>query len=233
MVGTDVNRLFASVAPKYDLVNSVLSLGIHHYWRYRALNLLTPKKDGRVLDLCTGTGALVAPLSKLFGGIVAADFCAPMLDIGRKRSANAAWGRQVEWVEADAMNLAFADATFDAATVAFGVRNFESLQKGLGELLRVLKPGGEAVVLEFGQPTIPVWSSLYRLYSRFILPKIGGWLSGDAAAYSYLPETASRFPSGSAFCAQLEEAGFVVGRHLSLTGGICHAYFAKRPHFMV
>lgn len=229
VIGQDVCRLFASVAPKYDLVNSVLSFGIHHYWRFRALRMFSPKNSGVVLDLCTGTGALVPALVRRFKEVVAADFCKPMLEKGKERYRSSTWADRVHWTEADAMSLPFEDAAFDAVTVAFGVRNFEDLARGLSEIKRVLKPQGRLVVLEFGQPDLPVWRGIYQFYSRWILPRVGGWLSGDPAAYKYLPETSANFPCGEDFSRYLTAAGLLPVRHLSMTGGVCHAYAAVRP----
>jgi len=216
----EVQSMFGSIARRYDITNSVLSMGVHRLWK-KMVSARVPR-DGKVLDLCTGTGDLLPLLAERCKEVVGGDFCEPMLDIARERYP------KIKLVQCDALNLPFENDSFDAVTVAFGVRNLESLDKGLREMNRVLKPGGTLVVLEFGQPTFPVWRQIYQLYSRFIMPTIGGLLTGNRAAYEYLPQTAAKFPCAGDFAHRMEEAGFSRTRYLSLTGGIAYIYDGKK-----
>ena len=220
-----VNRMFASIARRYDVTNAVLSFGIHHGWRRRLLSLLPPNPGAVALDLCTGTGDLLPLLKRRFGRVFGADFCLPMLlEAERKGEVrSAAAGRLVQ---GDGLRLPFADASFDVVSVAFGVRNFENLDLGLTEIRRVLKSGGSALILEFGQPTIPVWSAIFAAYSRWVMPMIGAVLTGNRAAYTYLPETARAFPCREKFRERLAAAGFGRIEYVSLSGGIAYAYRA-------
>jgi demethylmenaquinone methyltransferase/2-methoxy-6-polyprenyl-1,4-benzoquinol methylase len=227
VIGSEVKDMFGSIAGRYDLTNTVLSFGIHHYWRYRLTRLLPARKDALVLDLCTGTGDLIAPLANRFGSVIGADFCLPMLESGRGKLARKGQGH-APLVQSDALNLPFKEASFDIVTVAFGVRNFENLERGLKEIRRTIKPGGHLLVLEFGQPTGVVWGSLFRFYSRVVMPFVGGLLTGNREAYSYLPRTASQFPCGDDFGAILTRCGFTPRRAPALTGGIAYAYLAER-----
>jgi len=223
--GTDVQRMFSAIAGRYDLANSVLSFGIHHLWRRALIRQIKIAQNNAALDLCTGTADLVKPLSKLFKQVVGADFCAPMLEKGREKLKR--WGiKNAQLVQADAMRLPFADKSFDLVTVAFGVRNFENLAQGLNEISRVLKPGGELLVLEFGTPSIPIFSSLYNFYSNRLLPKIGALLSGDGEAYDYLARTSQSFPCRDAFCENLMRAGFKNSSYKPLSLGIAYIYRA-------
>jgi demethylmenaquinone methyltransferase/2-methoxy-6-polyprenyl-1,4-benzoquinol methylase len=226
-VSTEVRTMFGSIAQRYDLTNSVLSLGIHHAWRRALINLLPVSTNHSVLDLCTGTGNLLPLLQKRFGPVVGADFCMPMLIAGKNRFAGS--GKEVFPVaQADGLSLPFAENTFDIVTVAFGVRNFEKVEVGLGEIRRVLKTGGHLLVLEFGQPKIPVWAQFYQFYSKHIMPLIGGLLTGNRHAYTYLPQTAKNFPCGDAFKALLERCGYSTIKAKSLTGGIAYVYDGQK-----
>lgn len=222
-----VREMFDSIAHRYDLGNSVLSFGIHHYWRKRLLALVPDSAQAAALDVCTGTGDLLPALRKKFGKVVGVDFCLPMLVCASRKSAIQMSNATL--LQGDGLRLPFAENTFDCITVSFGVRNFANLQQGLAELLRVLKPGGSLLVLEFGQPTLPLFSHLYRWYSVWIMPRIGGLVTGNAAAYTYLPETARVFPCGDQFGGILRSTGFQPKKTLALTGGIAFAYHAEKP----
>lgn len=222
-----VRAMFATIAGRYDFTNSVLSFGIHHLWRYRLRRLLPKRPDGRALDLCTGTGDLLPLLGERFGSVIGVDFCLPMLLRGRSKHAV----RQVgdgRLVQADGLALPFADSVFDVVTVAFGVRNFSDLDRGLAEIRRVLAPNGTLVILEFGQPRRPVWGAIFALYSRIIMPYIGGLLTGNREAYTYLPKTAGMFPCRELFCDRLRLAGYAGAEYRSLSGGIAYLYRAQK-----
>jgi demethylmenaquinone methyltransferase / 2-methoxy-6-polyprenyl-1,4-benzoquinol methylase len=224
-----VRTMFASVARRYDLANWVLSFGAHRYWQWSAARMLrSSAEDTRVLDLCSGTGALLPELVRRFRTVTAADFCGEMLEVGRQRFQSASWFSRVEFVRADALALPFSSESFDAVTVAYGVRNFEDLDRGLSEISRVLKPSGEVMILEFGQPSQPALAALYRWYSKEVMPRIGGALTGRPDAYRYLPETAARFPCGTAFEQRLSRVGLTPLETKRFFGGICYAYRAMR-----
>jgi len=221
VIGKQVQGMFASIASRYDVTNSVLSGGIHHLWKRHTTNAI-PESALKVLDLCTGTGDLVPLLQRPGREIIAADFCEPMMDVGRRRFPG------VKFVFADAMKLPFEAAAFDAATVAFGVRNFEALDTGLAELARVLKPGATLSVLEFGQPPNKIFAGLYAWYSKHILPVLGKMLTGNGDAYKYLPATAARFPCGAAFAERLLKAGLQPSSTKALTFGVAYLYVAVK-----
>ncbi len=225
---TDVQRMFGSIAERYDAANTVLSLGIHHLWRRSLLRLLPtePSSSDRgaslVLDVCTGTGDLLPLIKNRFGSVVGVDFCLPMLQAGKQKLS-----QPYAMVQGDGLKLPFADGSFDVVTVAFGVRNFERLQQGIIELRRVLKPTGHLLVLEFGQPNNRVFGALFRLYANYWMPFIGGLLTGNREAYAYLPRTAARFPCGDEFVTILQSGGFKDARCLPLTMGVAYAYCAQ------
>lgn len=216
--------MFGEIAPRYDLANTALSFGIHRLWRRALLKMLPGPlpAPGRALDLCTGTGDLLPALHGKAAQVIGADFCMPMLKEGARRH-----GLNFPLVQADALKLPFADYAFSLITVAFGVRNFENLVDGLREMRRLLTPGGYLLVLEFGQPQ-GAFGAIFRFYSRFIMPMIGGLLTGNREAYRYLPETAAKFPCGERFERILADAGYKVIGARALTGGIAYCYCARR-----
>src|SRR5689334_12612293 len=189
-----VREMFGRVAPRYDLLNHLLSFNIDKRWRARTVDTLRPildREDAVVLDLCCGTADLTLALrAAARGRVLGSDFCHPMLT-----AAMAKTGPGSPLFEADALALPVADQSLDAATVAFGFRNLANYEAGLRELRRVLKPGGVAAILEFSQPPNPAFAALYNFYSRRILPLIGGLISGNRDAYTYLPESVRKFPN--------------------------------------
>lgn len=230
VVGTRVRSMFGSIAERYDLTNSVLSFGIHFLWRRSLLARLPHGPQLMALDLCTGTGDLLPELSRKYATVLGADFCLPMLRLAQrklehKKTLNGGKGA-ARLLQGDAMKLPLGDASVDVVTVAFGVRNFENLGKGLGEIRRVMKCGGTFAVLEFGQPEPGLFAALYRFYSDHVMPFIGGLITGQREAYTYLPQTAKEFPSGSTFEQRLCDAGFRIEQTKRLTGGIAYLYIA-------
>jgi demethylmenaquinone methyltransferase / 2-methoxy-6-polyprenyl-1,4-benzoquinol methylase len=216
-----IQAMFGRVAHRYDLANHLLSFGIDRYWRahtaHRVRHILA-NPQARVLDICCGTGDLVLSLSRLRAArafpVLGSDFCHPMLVRAKRKVASSTL------FEADALQLPLADASLDLLTVAFGFRNLANYRAGLAEMRRVLRPGGTAAILEFTQPPNPVFAALYHFYSRRILPVIGGALSGDRSAYTYLPESVKRFPDAPTLVAEMERAGFTQVDYEYLTGGI-------------
>lgn len=224
--------MFARVADRYDLANRVLSMGVDRGWRRAAVRMAEAGSGDRVLDVCTGTGDLSIDLSRTGAQVVGADFTLPMLrHTGPKVAAQLQAGDTLpRFVAGDAMNLPFADHSFDLCTVAFGIRNVEDPLAGLREMRRVLRPGGRVLVLEFCKPRTPVIGPLYMFYFRRVLPRLGRMISGDTGgAYSYLPASVMAFPEREAFLDLLQQAGFTSPRQRILTCGIAALYRAENP----
>jgi demethylmenaquinone methyltransferase/2-methoxy-6-polyprenyl-1,4-benzoquinol methylase len=216
--------MFGRVAPRYDLLNHLLSFQTDRYWRsvtVRRVAHILRRPDARVVDLCCGTGDLTLALhaeAHETAQIRGSDFCHPMLVAAGRKSLDQ--GAPITYLEADALQLPLASRSLDLITVAFGFRNFANYQKGLREMRRVLKPGGMLAILEFSTPPNPVFRGLYNFYSRNILPSIGGALSGSRDAYTYLPESVRKFPAAENLAAEMEAAGYTRVRFERLTFGI-------------
>jgi len=217
--------MFDAIAPRYDLLNSLLSGGMHKVWEKRLIQSLPDWPKAMCLDLCTGTGALVPRLAARFERVVGVDISAQMLARAQQRFSDL---KNVEWHEGDAQALAFESNVFDVVTVAYGVRNWPDRELGLREVARVLRPGGRVGILEFGQPSNAVWGAAFRMYSRYVIPCIGGKISGHRTAYQYLPKTSAAFPCGDQFNALLASAGLSGTLTLRLMGGIAYIYIAEK-----
>jgi demethylmenaquinone methyltransferase/2-methoxy-6-polyprenyl-1,4-benzoquinol methylase len=225
-----VRSMFDRIAPRYDLLNRVLSGGTDVRWRRLAVDLLELEAPGRVLDLCTGTAdLLVEALSRdpRIGGL-GVDISQAMLARGRAKLARAGYSGRAALAGGDGESLPVKDGLFDAALVAFGIRNIGDPVRAMREVRRALRPGGRFVVLEFSTPE-GLLGAVYRFYSRSVLPRIGGLVSGDASAYAYLPASVERFPRPEAFASLMREAGFVDVRWQRLTGGIACLHRAEKP----
>ncbi len=223
-----VERMFDSISPKYDLLNRVFSLGIDQGWRRKVVRLVGNEPVDHLLDVATGTADLAimaAPKAKRVTGI---DISEGMLSHGRTKVAKRALDKKITLTQADSTALPFADGTFDAVTVAFGVRNFEDLPRGLAEMIRVLKPNGRLFVLEFSKPQHTPMRQLFRFYFHRVMPLIGRTVSKDNAAYTYLPQSVDAFPEGKEFLALLARAGGTNGTAQPLTGGIATLYTARK-----
>jgi demethylmenaquinone methyltransferase/2-methoxy-6-polyprenyl-1,4-benzoquinol methylase len=219
---------FDAIAPKYDLTNRILSLGIDLHWRRMAIRQLrSVPPDGLVLDLACGTCdmALEVLRQKRAARVVGADLSRTMLDLARKKLAAA----QVTLVNAPAEALPFRDATFDAVTIAFGIRNVPDFKAGLREMLRILKTGGRACILEFSTPPSKLWWKAYNYYFFNVLPRIGGLITGREAAYRYLTDSVALFPDAHEFKTAMEEAGFASVTCLTMNGGIVCVHTGVRP----
>jgi demethylmenaquinone methyltransferase/2-methoxy-6-polyprenyl-1,4-benzoquinol methylase len=226
-----VENMFDAVAPRYDLLNRVLSAGIDRYWRTRAVRTLRGEQPRRVLDVATGTADLALRIQRTLHPreTVGIDLSTKMLDRGRTKVERRGLSSRISLQKADAAALPFDDASFDAAFVAFGVRNFEDLNAGLDDIRRVLRPGAALVVLEFSTPrTFPV-KQLYAWYSRHVLPRIGGMLSPDQGAYEYLPSSVAAFPDGTDFLRRMAQVGYVDLEWVPLTFGIASLYTGRVP----
>ena len=220
-----VQSLFNAIASRYDLLNHLLSGGVDLYWRRRAAEHLRDGSIRRVLDVATGTADFaIAALKTGADEVVGVDIAEAMLERGRKKVARRRLATRIHLVHGEAEHLAFPDASFDAAIVAFGARNFENLELGIGEMWRVLRNGGKIVVLEFSRPHRAPFKQLYLLYFKHILPHIGRAVSGHSQAYTYLPATVMQFPEGEQFIDILRSAGFKQTVEQRLTFGIASIY---------
>ena len=230
--GERVRDMFAQIAPRYDLMNHVLSLGIDIRWRRRVLRELQLDGSLPILDCCTGTGDLALLLAEHVHGrvkVIGSDFCAPMLELARYKHQQQHAHLPVEFVEADAQQLPFADASFQAVTVAFGLRNVQDTDRGLRELARVCAPGGQVAVLEFSTPSVPGLKQAYQTYFRHVLPRVGQFFAkNDKGAYDYLPNSVIEFPSGRALAERMELAGIRSVAIHSLTCGVASLYIGQR-----
>ena len=227
--GKQVQSMFSGIAGRYDLLNHVLSGGIDFYWWWRMARVSGARSGLCYLDVAAGTGDSSIALAKRGAEVVSTDFTHAMLAHGpakfRKKGLN---HRIFASADADAQRLPFKDASFDGLTICYGIRNVEHRGKAYAEFLRVLKPGGRLTVLEFSTPVVPGLRSLYTFYSLKILPRIGGWLSGDRSAYEYLPESIRTFPDQRRLAAELMAAGFLEVGWTNLTGGIVALHRAQR-----
>jgi demethylmenaquinone methyltransferase/2-methoxy-6-polyprenyl-1,4-benzoquinol methylase len=224
-MSSEVREMFASIARRYDTANEVLSLGIHKGWRRTAVAVSGAAPGQRVLDCATGTGDLALEFKRAVGvqgEVIGTDFCAEMLRSGPAKAARA--GLDVKFAVADALALPYADAQFDVASIAFGIRNVDDPVRCLREMGRVVKPGGSVIVLEFGQPR-GAFGALFRAYSRGVMPLVGGLLTGNRAAYEYLPRTAAAFPAGEKFLVLMGKSGaFSRTEAHPLTFGTAYVY---------
>ncbi len=222
----EVSKMFNRIAPYYDFLNRLLSLGIDTIWRKKAIQQLRQNNPKVILDVATGTADLALETAKQLQPkkIVGIDISTQMLDIGRTKISKKGLDQMIRLEEGDSENLPFSDNTFDAITVAFGVRNFENLEKGLQEMYRVLKPNGQLVVLEFSRPTVFPIKQLFNFYFRNILPQIGKLTSKDPRAYAYLYESVQAFPDGQDFVNILSKTGYKSNQCKALTLGICSIY---------
>ncbi len=217
-----VKEMFGGIARRYDFLNHFLSLNIDKRWRRivsaKLLDILDCQ-DAILLDVACGTGDLSFELqSKAKAKVIGTDFCHPMLAEAKKKDEAA--GSQIPFVEGDAMNLSFADESFDAVTIAFGLRNLSNFRDGLTELRRILKPDGRLIVLEFSSPVVPGFRQIFNFYFNRVLPRIGGAVSGSRGAYEYLPNSVSKFPDQKKLVHLMEEVGFAEVEYQNLTGGI-------------
>ena len=225
-----VERMFNHIAPTYDQLNHTLSMGIDRSWRRKAIHTLRPYHPQQILDIATGTGdfAILACRELQPQFLIGADISEVLMEVGREKVQQAGLADKVSFAREDCTALSFADATFDAVTVAFGVRNFEHLDIALGEMCRVLRPNGHLVILELSTPDRFPMKQLFTLYSKVVMPLIGKLISKDNSAYTYLPESIRAFPQGEVMQRSIRNAGFSQVRFRRLTFGICTLYVATK-----
>lgn len=227
-----VSNMFNNIARYYDFLNHFLSLGIDKLWRKRVIKELRKSNPRHLLDVATGTAdvAITVANNMEVDKVIGLDIAVEMLEIGRKKVSKQNLDQTVELISGDAENLPFEDNTFDAITVAFGVRNFEHLDKGLAEMRRVLKPQGKLIVLEFSKPTLFPFKQLFNFYFSTILPFVGKMTSKDPKAYRYLYESVQAFPDGNAFSSRLDAVGYENIKQIPLTFGISSIYLGTKKN---
>ena len=228
---TRVREMFAGIASRYDLLNHLLSGHVDKRWRRlvaRKLRENINATGARILDVACGTGDLSLTLSESIGArVVGTDFCHPMLEIAARKTANRE--RDIPFVEGDALRLPFLDCSFEAVTIAFGLRNLSDVEAGLAELRRVIKPGGYVAVLEFSKPVVPGFRSLFNVYFTRVLPFVGGLISGSRIAYQYLPDSVARFPDQKELRSLMLKVGLESVDYENLTGGVAALHMGRRP----
>lgn len=225
-----VARMFNNISGTYDFLNHFLSLGIDIIWRKKAINMLLKDKPKLILDVATGTGDFAFEAIKILKPeqIIGVDISRGMLDVAEEKIAKRGLAQVFEVRLGDSEQLLFDSDMFDAVTVAYGVRNFENLEKGLSDIFRVLKPGGKVLILEFSKPQKFPVKQLYNFYFKYITPSIGKLFSKDKNAYTYLPESVAAFPDGKDFTAMMTKVGFQESKCRILTFGICSIYTGKK-----
>jgi len=230
--GERVRRMFGEIAPHYDRMNHLLSLNVDRYWRSWTVSKLAPQPGEPILDVCTGTGDLAIGFQRATGGkseIVAADFCRQMLEIGRRKQERAGIGPELTFIEADAQNLPLESDRFAIVSVAFGLRNVADTNRGLAEMTRVCRPGGQVAVLEFSTPRMQPLRAMYLVYFRHVLPRIGQFLARNHSdAYEYLPATVAQFPDGEQLAERMRSVGLKNIKYWPLTFGIATLYVGKK-----
>jgi demethylmenaquinone methyltransferase / 2-methoxy-6-polyprenyl-1,4-benzoquinol methylase len=225
----EVAEMFDNISKRYDFLNHFLSLGIDRIWRKKAIRMLRKSQPKVILDIATGTGDFaIAALKLKPTKVVGLDLSAGMLEVGRQKMKKKKLDHIIEMIQGDSENLPFETNYFDAFTVGFGVRNFENLEKGLGEMLRVLKPEGTGVILEFSKPKKFPVKQYYKFHSKYIIPKVGSAISKDKSAYAYLPESVAAFPEGQEFMDIMQKVGYREITSKLVGGGIATIYVGKK-----
>ena len=214
-----VRELFATIARRYDLLNDVMTLGLHRHWKQRLVELAREPHD--VLDLCCGTGDIAL---RFAGHVVGADFTGEMLQVARTRSS------RIEWTQADALNLPFPDDSFDVVTIGYGLRNLADIERGLREIYRVLRPAGKLLSLDFGKPENPLLRKMYFVHLRFHLPLMGRWSCGDPDAYSYILASLEAYPAQRGIKALMEQIGYRDCGFEEFVGGTMAINFGRKPN---
>ncbi len=230
-----VGQLFASIARRYDLINDIQSFGIHRRWKKRVLKLTRIQPGERALDLCCGTGDITFALAAKGAEVTGLDFSEPMLEVAREKSARInssghakGSAAKIQFIRGDAQQIPFPEYTFDVLTIGYGLRNLADLDAGLRDMLRVTKPGGRFVALEFGKPANALWRALYFGYLKFMLPIFGKIFCGDSAAYAYVLESLSHYPAQQGVAEKLAQLGWRNIRVINLLGGVMSIHYAEK-----
>ena len=230
---SQVRRMFNSIAPAYDNMNRMMTFGLDRGWRRKAVRTVADSHPARVLDIATGTGDLAIAMARATQAdgthITGIDLSEEMVDIGRNKVKAAALTERIDMTTGDALHLPYGDNTFDAVTVAYGVRNFEHIDRGYAEMMRVLRPGGMLCVLELTPPSSALVKPFYHMYTRWVIPLVGRLMSRDSRAYAYLPESIRAVPARQDMLRLMQGAGFTDTRYRSLTMGVCAIYTARKP----
>lgn len=230
--GAKVSELFARIAPRYDLINDVQSLGLHRLWKRRLVRMAAVRSGERALDLCCGTGDLALGLAKVGAKVTGLDFSEEMLQVARQKKVQSPKSKAqsaqstVEFLWGDAQRIPFPENTFDIVTIGYGLRNLADLDGGIREMLRVSKPGGRLLALEFGKPDNAVWRRIYFAYLKTFLPVFGRMFCGDAAAYGYILESLKHYPAQEGVSGRMREAGWQNVRVVNLMGGTMSIHWA-------
>jgi len=226
-----VGDLFAAVAPRYDLINDLQSFGLHRLWKARLVRLAGIRPGDSALDVCCGTGDVTFRLAAAGALATGIDFSRPMLDVAELRAAAdlATVGNPVRFLQGDALQLPFPDASFDVVTISYGLRNLSDFQRGVGELARVLRPGGRLLVLDFGKPAWSPWRWVYFQYLRWICPVFGRVFCGDGETHGYILDSLQAYPAQNGVDAALQSLGFEECRILNLLGGMMSINVGRRP----
>ena len=228
--GTNIQQMFGAIAPRYDFLNRLLSLGIDRRWRTKAVRLLKYREGSRILDVATGTGDVALEIARTTPSsvkITGADFCHEMIELGKAKVATSPYAERIDFLVAPCEDLPFPNNTFDSITIAFGIRNVVDRKLGLAEMWRVLQPGGRLIILEFSTPRSQLFRQIYYFYFRRLLPMIGGLFS-RYNAYKYLPDSVLEFPSHEEFSLMIAEAGFKNIHIHELTFGIATIYAGEK-----
>ncbi|MDR2915679.1 MAG: bifunctional demethylmenaquinone methyltransferase/2-methoxy-6-polyprenyl-1,4-benzoquinol methylase UbiE [Tannerella sp.] len=228
--GSQVRRMFDKIARHYDRMNRIMSIGFDKSWRHRGIALLKPYEPKNILDIASGTGDLAIMMQKKLkpDQVTGADLSEEMMAIGRHKAGRAGVADHVTFEYQDCMSLTYPDNSFDAVTAAFGVRNFENLERGLAEMYRVLKPGGHVMILELSTPKWFPMNMFYRIYSSIGIPVLGKLISLDKQAYQYLPASIKAMPQGNEMTALLTKQGFKETSFRTYTGGVCSVYYGVK-----
>jgi demethylmenaquinone methyltransferase/2-methoxy-6-polyprenyl-1,4-benzoquinol methylase len=224
-----VAQLFATIARRYDLINDIQSFGLHRVWKRRLLRLARVQPGERALDLCCGTGDLTFALAQKGANAVGLDFTEAMIEVALEKSKARNSKSKVEFIRGDAQQIPFPDNTFDVLTIGYGLRNLADLDTGLSDMLRVTKPGGRLLALEFGKPDNAAWRAIYFGYLKFFLPIFGRLFCGNSAAYAYILESLKHYPAQQAVAIKMSEVGWKEVRVVNLMGGIMSIQHATKP----
>jgi demethylmenaquinone methyltransferase/2-methoxy-6-polyprenyl-1,4-benzoquinol methylase len=234
-----VRDLFATIAPRYDLINDLQSLGLHRWWKRRSVQLAGVRPGEHALDLCCGTGDLAFALARQGAQVVGLDFSAPMLAVAQSRIADRGWATASRrpplasasplFLRGDALSLPFPDGTFHIVTIGYGLRNLADFEQGLREMSRVAKPGGRLLVLDFGKPQHPLWRSIYFGYLKWFVPLFGKIFCGDPATYAYIFESLQHYPAQEGVAAKMRELQFDQVLVVNLLGGVMSINYGQKP----